>query len=188
MSLKKILIVAAIIIVILIIVGGVMGYKLWKKALDIDASLKDAKTNITPELKTMYGLTDEQCDQVYAGIFILAAIPEEDLRKIMNLDDSKIKKIDGERLSIRFDLFLVGKEQINKKFAPGTIPKKIVDLVKTPSDTLVFNEDYRSLADRIYSSFKTKETLLKKKIEGGKNYDIVETIIAALPDLLSSII
>ncbi|KAF9761890.1 hypothetical protein NGRA_2351 [Nosema granulosis] len=159
-----------------------------KKLNSIDFLLEKANKNITPELKTMYGLTDKQCEQVYAGMFILSAISEEDTKKIMRLEDKKIKKIAEGKLNLRFVLASDIKEQINEDFGSGTIPKKIVDLIKTPSNVLEFNEDFRTTVEKLISDYKTKETLLRKKINNVKNYNIVEAIIAAMPELLSSLV
>ncbi|KAF9762129.1 hypothetical protein NGRA_2192 [Nosema granulosis] len=161
-------------------------FTMWvlKKSRDIDFVLEAGNKNITPELKNMYRLTDEQCEQVYAGIFILYMVPLEDTKRIINFDDNKIKKIEEGKSTIRFAFFSKDKSAINKNFSMRTVPKKIVDLVKTPYELLEFNEDFRPIADKLILKFKTQETLLRKKIEGGKNYNIVETIIATMPELL----
>ncbi|KAF9762912.1 hypothetical protein NGRA_1667 [Nosema granulosis] len=188
MSLKSILIIIAIIIIATIAIIGIVVVWGWNKLNNIDFMLENANKNITPELKTMYGLTDEQCEQVFAGIFILSIVSKEDTKKIMNVDDTKIKKIEAGKIELRTVLISNTKEKIKEVFGSTTISKKIVDLVKTPSDALELKEDQKPIVEKLISNFKTKETLLKKKIEGGKNYNIVETMVAAMPELLSSLV
>ncbi|KAF9762130.1 hypothetical protein NGRA_2193 [Nosema granulosis] len=188
MSLKTIFTIIGVLAIILITFVGMCLVYIIIRTSDIDACLENAKTNITPELKTMYELTDEQCEQVYAGIFILLKIPSKDIVKITNFNSDKIQKIKFLKLELRIILVSDTKELINQKFDSGTVSKKIVDLVKAPSNDLIFNEEFRPIADKFIYKFNTAETLLKKKIKGGKNYDIVETIIAAMPDLYTLLI
>ncbi|KAF9762128.1 hypothetical protein NGRA_2191 [Nosema granulosis] len=188
MVMKTIFTVIGVLVVILVIITSLGSAWTSTKFKDINYMLEKANKNITPELKTMYGLTDEQCEQVYAGIFILYMVPLEDTKRITNFDKKKIKKMKVVNEELRTVLVSNSKELINDNFGSGTVPKKIVDLVKKPSDALKFNEDFRPIADKLISKFKTRETLLRKKIEGRKNYNIVETIIAAMPNLLNTLV
>ncbi|KAF9758200.1 hypothetical protein NGRA_3249 [Nosema granulosis] len=152
-----------------------------------DFMLEISKINITPKLKILYGLTDEQCEQVYAGIFILSSIKKNIVIELITfkVNEEEIQRfMDYKRNMCRL-LTLTKKEEIFKHYGSETICRKIVDLVKIPSYKLDFPEKYRYVVNIIISELNTNETILRRLILGGKYYNIVETIIASVPELFT---
>jgi hypothetical protein len=172
---------AIVVVVVLLIVLGV-----WRNN-ELDKSLKNWDTiktyiegDLKGDLKKLHSLSDEEYMQCAVGVWILANIPEEDVKKLLNI---KTKFTNEEELKngIRSNQAFMRKcftrrVKQNKYYWECEFMMDLINRLKKVPLLIDINETEKIVADSFCEKHKSGETVFKTKIFGGK-MTIIENAI-----------